>query len=128
MAKPEWGAKRVCQSCAAKFYDLGRDPIACPKCGTQFNPEALLKSRRSRPAAAPRPAKAQAESIPKDEVKPKVLTANNDTGTGLDKGVETGSGVSKDDDDDVSVLEDASEFGESGVPPDVTAAAEDKDD
>ena len=32
-----------CQSCAAKFYDLEKDPIKCPKCGTQFDPEVALK-------------------------------------------------------------------------------------
>ncbi|MCC7047942.1 MAG: TIGR02300 family protein, partial [Alphaproteobacteria bacterium] len=37
MAKPEWGVKRTCQSCAAVFYDLRRDPIICPKCGTQLD-------------------------------------------------------------------------------------------
>ncbi len=36
MAKPELGAKRQCQSCATKFYDLNRDPIICPKCGAVF--------------------------------------------------------------------------------------------
>ncbi len=36
MAKPELGAKRQCQACAAKFFDLNRDPIVCPKCGTVF--------------------------------------------------------------------------------------------
>ena len=36
MAKPELGAKRQCQACAAKFFDLNRDPIICPKCGTVF--------------------------------------------------------------------------------------------
>ncbi len=36
MAKPELGAKRHCQSCATKFYDLNRDPIICPKCGAVF--------------------------------------------------------------------------------------------
>lgn len=36
MAKPELGGKRLCQSCATKFYDLNRDPILCPKCGAQF--------------------------------------------------------------------------------------------
>ena len=36
MAKPELGAKRQCQACAAKFFDLNRDPIVCPKCGTIF--------------------------------------------------------------------------------------------
>ena len=55
MAKPEWGIKRVCQSCATKFYDLGRSPIACPQCGARFDPEALLKSSRSRPTAPAKP-------------------------------------------------------------------------
>jgi uncharacterized protein (TIGR02300 family) len=51
VAKPEWGVKRTCQSCSAVFYDMRRSPIACPKCGTEYDPEAVLKSRRSRPAA-----------------------------------------------------------------------------
>ena len=36
MAKPELGTKRLCGSCGAKFYDLSKDPIVCPKCGTVF--------------------------------------------------------------------------------------------
>ena len=36
MAKPELGAKRQCQACGAKFFDLNKDPIVCPKCGTAF--------------------------------------------------------------------------------------------
>ena len=36
MAKPEWGTKRECQSCGARFYDLKRDPPVCPKCETVF--------------------------------------------------------------------------------------------
>lgn len=32
MAKAEWGIKRSCQSCGARFYDLQRSPITCPKC------------------------------------------------------------------------------------------------
>ncbi|MGD0187728.1 MAG: TIGR02300 family protein [Roseiarcus sp.] len=36
MAKPELGAKRQCQNCGAKFFDLNRDPIVCPKCGAIF--------------------------------------------------------------------------------------------
>lgn len=31
-----WGAKRICQDCSAKYYDLNRNPIACPKCGAAF--------------------------------------------------------------------------------------------
>ena len=38
MAKPELGTKRLCQSCGAKFYDLHKDPIICPKCSTVFVP------------------------------------------------------------------------------------------
>jgi uncharacterized protein (TIGR02300 family) len=36
VAKPELGGKRQCQNCGAKFFDLNRDPIVCPKCGTVF--------------------------------------------------------------------------------------------
>src|SRR5215510_5704215 len=51
VAKPEWGAKRICPSCGARYYDLMREPVICPKCDTPFDPEAFLKSRRARPAA-----------------------------------------------------------------------------
>lgn len=43
MAKPELGMKRQCLSCGAKFYDLNRDPILCPKCGAQFQAQQLLR-------------------------------------------------------------------------------------
>ena len=49
MAKPEWGIRRICQSCSAPFYDLRRDPIVCPKCEAVFDPESVLKSRRKGP-------------------------------------------------------------------------------
>ena len=52
VAKEDWGTKRLCQSCATKFYDFGRTPIVCPKCATTFDPETLLKSRRTRPSAS----------------------------------------------------------------------------
>src|SRR5438094_8272327 len=51
LAKPEWGSKRICPSCGARYYDLMHDPIVCPKCSTPFDPEALLRARRARPAA-----------------------------------------------------------------------------
>lgn len=50
MAKAEWGNKRQCPGCGARFYDLGHiDPIVCIKCATEFTPEILLKPRRGRP-------------------------------------------------------------------------------
>jgi uncharacterized protein (TIGR02300 family) len=54
VAKPELGTKRLCGSCAAKFYDLNKDPIVCPKCHTVM-PLAAITSR-----SRPEPARAQA--------------------------------------------------------------------
>ena len=50
LAKPEWGTKRTCQSCGARFYDFGRSPIVCPACGAIFDLEILNRARRARPA------------------------------------------------------------------------------
>jgi uncharacterized protein (TIGR02300 family) len=36
LAKPELGMKRQCQSCGARFFDLSKNPIVCPKCGAVF--------------------------------------------------------------------------------------------
>ena len=43
MAKTELGAKRQCQNCGAKFFDLNKDPIVCPKCGTIFQGAARVE-------------------------------------------------------------------------------------
>jgi uncharacterized protein (TIGR02300 family) len=43
MAKPDLGLKRTCVSCAAKFYDMAKQPAVCPKCGAE------------QPAEQPRP-------------------------------------------------------------------------
>lgn len=48
MANTELGAKQVCPTCQTKFYDLGRRPAVCPKCGSSFDPEEALRSRRVR--------------------------------------------------------------------------------
>lgn len=48
MANAELGAKQLCPACASKFYDLGRRPAVCPKCGEQFDPEEALRNRRVR--------------------------------------------------------------------------------
>ena len=64
VAKPELGTKRLCASCSAKFYDLNKDPIHCPKCGAVYE---VVVARPTRPevpppAAPPRPA-APAEEV-----------------------------------------------------------------
>src|SRR5438477_7467016 len=55
LIKPDLGTKRVCPSCASRFYDLQKRPIECPKCAFTFEPEMLLKQRRTR---VPEPVKA----------------------------------------------------------------------
>jgi uncharacterized protein (TIGR02300 family) len=52
VAKPELGTKRLCGSCGAKFYDLSKDPIVCPKCGTTFVVAAPVSRRADAAAAA----------------------------------------------------------------------------
>lgn len=63
MAKPEWGTKRICQSCGARFYDLQQTPIVCPKCKTPYQVEADARSRRSRPATSEKPKKRVPEAV-----------------------------------------------------------------
>ena len=52
MSKPEWGIKRVCPSCSLKYYDFNKNPIICPKCEFEFDPDLLLKSRKGRSIAS----------------------------------------------------------------------------
>lgn len=62
MVKASWGTKRTCQSCAARFYDLNKSPIKCPKCGREHDREDFVKVRRGRGAAAAATAAAAAAS------------------------------------------------------------------
>ena len=34
MTKPELGSRHQCKRCGARFFDLNKSPITCPKCGT----------------------------------------------------------------------------------------------
>jgi uncharacterized protein (TIGR02300 family) len=53
VAKPELGTKRLCGGCGVKFYDLNRDPITCPKCGTVFEVAAAAVRGRAEATIAP---------------------------------------------------------------------------
>ena len=61
------GAKRTCQNtdCGSRFYDLGRDPIVCPMCSTEYR---LTAAAAAMPAAedkaARRPAKKSEAAAP----------------------------------------------------------------
>ncbi len=70
MADKNLGRKRRCASCGIKFYDLTKTPAVCPACGTEFDPEVLLKSRRGRAVAKVEQAKVKAkeEDLSDDDV------------------------------------------------------------
>lgn len=87
MAKPELGIKRLCVSCSARFFDLGKSPAVCPKCGAEQPPD------QPRPKRSPLP--------PADEKRVKAPQA-----PGLDDGDVEVEG----DDDDEDVLEDTSDL------------------
>lgn len=36
---PDLGKKHECVSCGARFYDLGRSKLICPKCATDQHDE-----------------------------------------------------------------------------------------
>lgn len=64
MPKPEWGIKRTCGSCDAKFYDFRKDPIVCPNCEAEF--KVTSQPARKKPAEMPKAAvaeKASSESL-----------------------------------------------------------------
>jgi uncharacterized protein (TIGR02300 family) len=100
VAKPEWGAKRICPSCGARYYDLLRKPVICPKCATPFDPEAFLKSRRSRPAV---PVEKELVRVGAEELETDDVETTEEEGAPALEEVE---------EEDEELLEDASELGE----------------
>lgn len=63
----ELGTKRTCPSCAARFYDLNKNPIVCPKCEEAFVAEQLLPSKADLPTRAKPVDKPVEEEVKKDE-------------------------------------------------------------
>lgn len=106
VAKPEWGHKRMCLSCGARFYDLNRNPITCPKCGSEFDPEAFVKLKRGRGAVVEEKAAA-----------PKAAVADDLEGDDLEDDIDTDS------DDDV--LEDTSDLDDDTDVPGVSTGDDD---
>lgn len=108
MAKPELGVKRICLSCGAKFYDLENDPILCPACGAEFDPESAMKLKRGRtPANDDKPAKEAKKEKPAEE--------EDDLDVDLD-------------DDDEDILEDTSDLDDDDDVPGVTPTESGSDD
>ena len=108
MAKPEWGTKRICQSCGTRFYDLRRSPIECPKCGTIFDPEILVKARRSRTVAAPAPAVVEEAPLAEAEAGEEGAAATIAEGE-EEEVIEDASELGEDEDDVAEVIENVDE-------------------
>jgi uncharacterized protein (TIGR02300 family) len=119
VAKPEWGSKRVCLSCGARFYDMKRTPIVCPACDTVFDPAANSKPRRSRTAAkAPAPTAAAAAAT--------VVVLERDEAE-TDDEIAVADDEAEEESEAESAIEDVSELGDDDMS-DVIDTELDEDD
>jgi len=109
LAKPEWGTKRICPSCGARYYDFMRDPIVCPKCSTPFDPEAFLRARRARPAA---PVEKELEPVGTPELDPEIEPEAAETPEEEEEEEARETVHSESEEEDEELIEDASELGE----------------
>lgn len=108
MVKPEWGLKRTCPSCGARFYDMARSPILCPKCGATVGTEVAIKSsRRSAAAAAePKAAPLAAAVAVVGDVDAEDVDILDDSGEETDVDV-----LDEDEEDGDDLIEDTSDLG-----------------
>ncbi|WP_042694356.1 TIGR02300 family protein [Azospirillum sp. B506] len=128
MAKPEWGVKRICPSCGARYYDMRKDPPVCPSCGAQFDPEALLKSRKARPAPADDTKKPAVVAEDEEEVEteaetPELEDVEDDMSV---DDIEEADDTAEDEDD--VLIEDTSELGEDDMDEVVDVEGEDEEE
>ena len=73
MAKPDLGGKQKCQNCGTKFFDLNKNPVVCPKCGTVQSGAGPTPVRT--PAARPAPAAVEDEET--DAETPEVVSLDD---------------------------------------------------
>ena len=117
MAKPELGIKRLCASCGAKFYDLSKSPIVCPKCSTVYEvtlPRAKSDGpRAAAPVAVVEPETAEAETVSLEEADAETTgRAKADVPESVDD-IETDETIEDEDDDSTFIAEE--EEGEDDV-------------
>ncbi|SIS46956.1 TIGR02300 family protein [Insolitispirillum peregrinum] len=105
MVNPQLGTKRTCTTCGARFYDLNKTPIVCPKCGAE-NEKDVVKLKRggkgSRSDAAKKAVVARPVVEDEDEVDETLLT--DDDGDEGDL-MEDTSDLGEDDDDMAEVID-----------------------
>jgi uncharacterized protein (TIGR02300 family) len=99
MPKEEWGVKRVCPSCAVRFYDLQNNPMTCPSCEHEFTLESLT-GNKSRTMTADKPDAQNKDNVADSDEDDVVLDDDEDD----DADVDLGDDVLEDDDDDTVSL------------------------
>ena len=103
MVKAEWGTKRSCPKCAARFYDLGKDePVTCIECQNHWYPEPVLKTKQPIPFDEVPDKKPEADADLADDdldIDDDGDSPDNDVDLGGDDdlGVDTGDDGDKDD-------------------------------
>lgn len=102
MAKPEWGTKRTCTHCGARFYDLNKRPIICPKCEGENEAEVAPKLRRSKDSKVAKPTKAIIEA---DEAEDETSDTDDDTDVDDEDVMEDTNDLGEDDEDMAEVME-----------------------
>ncbi|MBK8211369.1 MAG: TIGR02300 family protein [Rhodospirillales bacterium] len=112
MAKLEWGTKRTCFGCGARFYDLRRNPIICPVCSTVHDPERQPKPRRPGPLPKEEPI-AAARLVDDDVVADDdAVDADAVEVEDLEEAAEAGTGEDDLATENGELMEDTSELGE----------------
>jgi len=105
MSKPARGIKRVCQSCGARFYDLGRTPIVCPSCQAVYQ-VTQPTSRRGERAPVPEV---------REKAEPEVETVAREPETiSLEEVEEPGEEAAIEDEEIVDLGEDVAEIPAAG--------------
>ena len=105
MAKSSVGEKHVCPECAAKFFDLGKTPPTCPKCGAVIEVVKAKAKPKAKPVPVPVPA----------PVKKAPESDDDDDDIDLDLVEDIDDDLVEDDDDDdeeedKGLMEDASDL------------------
>jgi uncharacterized protein (TIGR02300 family) len=109
VAKPELGSKHQCQNCGARFFDLNKNPITCPKCGTIFQGPPLSRAAQRAAAADDEDQEpAAAELVSSDDADADKLAAVADEDVEIEVADDTFlEEVEEDGDDDVVDLIDS---------------------
>lgn len=118
VVKPDLGTKRTCANCGARFYDLDKSPVVCPKCEHAFMPDVLLPSKEvhvevKKPVEKPveevaAPARDDVEVVSLNEIEDDADDADDDDVAAIED-VDLGDDDIDDDADEDAFLEDDDE-------------------